>query len=98
MSTPTPDPPAGLPKPATEPANTPAAAPATPARDDDPEADPPLSPLRPRASSALIVLVVLAVGYTMWAAAGVVAGSVAGLGKPAGGSGVGVLTGPSPRR
>ena len=32
MSTPTPDPPAGLPKPATEPANTPAAAPATPAR------------------------------------------------------------------
>ena len=72
MSTPTPDPPAGLPKPATEPANTPAAAPATPARDDDPVADPPLSPLRPRASSALIVLVVLAVGYTMWAAQAVI--------------------------
>jgi predicted PurR-regulated permease PerM len=72
VSTPTPDPPAGLPKPATEPANTPAAAPATPARDDDPEADPPLSPLRPRASSALIVLVVLAVGYTMWAAQAVI--------------------------
>src|SRR5690606_4138544 len=72
VSTPTPDPPAGLPKPATEPANTPAAAPATPARDADPEADPPLSPLRPRASSALIVLVVLAVGYTRWAAQAVI--------------------------
>ncbi|MDV3255583.1 AI-2E family transporter [Lysobacter zhanggongensis] len=31
-----------------------------------------MSPLRPRASSALIVLVVLAVGYTMWAAQAVI--------------------------
>lgn len=34
--------------------------------------EPALSPLRPRASSALIVLAVLAVGYTLWAAQAVI--------------------------
>ncbi|MGV8940600.1 MAG: AI-2E family transporter [Lysobacter sp.] len=34
--------------------------------------EPPLSPTRPRASSALIVLATLAVGYTLWAAQSVI--------------------------
>ncbi|KGM56395.1 transporter [Lysobacter arseniciresistens ZS79] len=37
-----------------------------------PDDEPPLSPLRPRASTALIVLAVLAVGYTLWAAQAVI--------------------------
>ena len=35
-------------------------------------AEPPLSPLRPRASTALVVLATLAVGYTLWAAQDVI--------------------------
>jgi len=37
-------------------------------REPVPGDDPPLAPVRPRASAALVVLAVLAVGYTLWAA------------------------------
>jgi predicted PurR-regulated permease PerM len=62
MNTPAPDPTAAAD------ATRAAAAGAPPAASDEP----PLSPMRPRASSALIVLATLAVGYTLWAAQGVI--------------------------
>lgn len=62
MNTPAPDPAAAAD------ATRAAAAGAPPAASDEP----PLSPMRPRASSALIVLATLAVGYTLWAAQGVI--------------------------
>ena len=46
--------------------------PGTPIPDANSGAEPPLSPLRPRASTALVVLATLAVGYTLWAAQDVI--------------------------
>ncbi len=45
---------------------------ATPVADAGSGAEPPLSPLRPRASTALVVLATLAIGYTLWAAQDVI--------------------------
>ena len=45
---------------------------ATPVADANSGAEPPLSPLRPRASTALVVLATLAVGYTLWIAQDVI--------------------------
>ena len=47
-------------------------APGTPIPDANSGAEPPLAPLRPRASTALVVLATLAVGYTLWAAQDVI--------------------------
>jgi len=44
----------------------------SPAADAPCGAEPPLPPLRPRASSALVVLATLAVGYTLWVAQDVI--------------------------
>jgi len=45
---------------------------ATPVADASSGAEPPLSPLRPRASTALVVLATLAIGYTLWVAQDVI--------------------------
>ncbi|MGH8074687.1 MAG: AI-2E family transporter [Lysobacter sp.] len=58
-----------LPETAADPITLPAA---TPLPDAATGAEPPLSPTRPRASTPLVVLATLAIGYTLWAAQDVI--------------------------